>query len=151
LEDAAASANQPSEPGVKVGASRKGPSLPAHLERALLLLTGARVAGRLGEHADPLIDRVSRELDVARVSARGLRGEARQALIARLEAIDDELLRLAWSTLDEPARHVLRQEAEEELAGFRAGMAAATWERARTAAINRLVRERFGLPILIVP
>ena len=132
-------------------ASHRGPSLPAHLERAVRRLTSARVTGMLGEEADALIDRVSRELDGARASARGLRGGARHALVARLAAIDEELLRLAHDGLDKADQHLLRREAEEELAGFRASMAVSIYERARKAAIDRLVRERCGLPILIVP
>ncbi len=133
---------------VEAGAPRRAPSLPAHLERALVKLTGARATGKLGAETDLLIDRVSFELDAARASARGLRGTARQSLVARLEAIDEELLLAVRATLDEAARLALQKEAEEELAGFRASMKDAAYNRAREAAINRLVRDQFGLPSL---
>ena len=55
-------------------------------------LTSARAKGSLGEAFDAVIDRVAGELDAARADARGVRGEARHALLARLAALDAELL-----------------------------------------------------------
>ena len=129
--------------------ARRGVSLPAHLERAVRRLTSARATGKLGPEADLLIDRVSRELDAARSSARGLRGAARQSLLARLEVMDAELLQTVRAALDEPARVALVREADEALAGFRAGMQEDAYTRAREVSVNRLVRERFGLPTLV--
>jgi hypothetical protein len=123
-------------------------SLPAHLERAVLRLTQARAGGSLGPAFDEVIDRVARELDAARAEARGVRGDARQALLNRLIALDAELVQQAGATLDEPARASLARDAEEELAGFRAAMAPDAFTRARDAAIDRLIRERFGLPTI---
>ena len=123
-------------------------SLPAHLERVVLRLTNARVKGSLGDEYDGLIDRVARELDEARASARGLRGEARQALIARLETLDAELSDRAGATLDDSSRRALEREADEELAAYRATMAPAAFAKARSAAVDRLVRDRFGLPTI---
>src|SRR6185295_4133523 len=95
---------------------------------------------------DGLIDRVSAELDAARGRAGGLRGDARQALLDRLAALDAELVQRARASLDEGVRAALAREAESELAAFRGGMAADTFAQAREAAIDRLVRERTGLP-----
>jgi hypothetical protein len=47
---------------------------------------------------------------------------------------------------DEPTRSALGREADEELAPFRSGMNPDALGRARDAAIDRLVRERVGLP-----
>jgi hypothetical protein len=123
-------------------------SLPAHLERVVLRLTTARVRGSLGASFDELIDRVARELDAARAKAGGLRGDARQTLIDHLAALDAELLGRAQSSLDEATRAALEHDAEDELAGFQAGMAPDAFARARAAAIVRLVREQFGLPVI---
>jgi hypothetical protein len=123
-------------------------SLPAHLQRVVLSLTNARARGSVTDAFDDVIDRVARELDVARADARGVRGESRQALIARLDALDAELLAHARAALDETTRGALEREAEAELAGFRAAMAPDAFVRARAAAVTRLVRERFGLPTI---
>jgi len=123
-------------------------SLPAHLERVVTRLTAARANGSLGGEFDDVIDGVSRELDAARSTARGLRGDARRALIDRLRSLDAELLRHARSRLAGATRTTLAREADEELAAFRAVMPADAYARAREAAIDRLVRERFGLPTI---
>jgi len=126
--------------------SSRRQSLPEHLERVVLRLSSARARGSLGAEFDALIDRVSTELDAARARAGGLRGQARQAMIDRLTALDAELLHQARASLDGEAAASLAREAGEELAGFRSGMAPEAFERAREAAMDRLVRERFGLP-----
>ncbi len=129
-------------------AAPRGPSLPAHLERVVLRLTSARARGSLGDVFDDVIDRVASELDAARAGARGVRGEARRLLIDRLDALDRELLQQAVATLDDQARLAVTREADAELAPFRDGMAPDVFARGRQAAIDRLVRERLGLPTL---
>jgi hypothetical protein len=123
-------------------------SLPAHLERVVLRLTSARASGSLGEAFDALIDRVAGELDAARAKAGGLRGSARQALVERLSTLDAELLEQARAALGEPLRTSMEREALEELEGFRSGMTAEAFARARDAVADRLVRTHFGLPTI---
>jgi hypothetical protein len=123
-------------------------SLPAHLERVVLRLTSARAGGSLGGEFDALIDRVAAELDAARGKGGGLRGDARQALLDRLSALDAELVQQARAMLDDAARATLMREAEAELAGFRSGMTAEAFARAHEAAMDRLVRERVKLPTI---
>ena len=131
---------------VDQGTKETKASMPAHLERVLLRLSSARARGSLGDAFDGLIDRVSSELDAARAKAGGLRGPARQALLERLAVLDAEVLQTARASLDEPTASALGRDADEELAGFRTTMAPDTYARVREAAIDRLVRERFGLP-----
>ena len=123
-------------------------SLRAHLERVLLRLSSARARGSLGEAFDLLIDRVSFELDAARAKAGGLRGAARQALIDRLAVVDGEMMQTARTSLGATETSALAREADDELAGFRSAMTADAYGRARDAAIDRLVRERLGLPTI---
>jgi hypothetical protein len=127
---------------------RHAPSLPAHLERVVMLLTAARANGGLGESFDAVIDAVARALDVARGAAGGLRGEARQALIAQLAALDAELLQAARASLDERSRAALIRDAEGEVVRFRERMAPEVFERAREAACDQLIRETLRLPIV---
>jgi hypothetical protein len=121
-------------------------SLPAHLERVVLRLSEARARGTLGAAFDALIDRAAAELEVAQTKTGGVRGEARQAMITRLAALDAELLQQARALLDAPTRTALSNEVEESLAPFRAGMAPVPLARARQGALDALVRERFRLP-----
>jgi hypothetical protein len=123
-------------------------SLPAHIGRVLLRLSSARARGSLGTGFDALLDRVSAELDAARGKAGGLRGAARRELIARLATLDAELLRQARQALDRVSAATLAREADEELSAFRARMEPEAFARARDAAADRLVRERFALPTI---
>jgi len=111
-------------------------------------LTQARANGALGASFDDVIDRVARELDAARAGSRGVRGDARQALVARLAELDAELVTRARESLDETVRASLARDADDELAGYRAAMTTGAFARAREAAMDRLVRERFGLPTI---
>ena len=79
-------------------APRRGPSLPEHLERALIKLTNAQATGVLGPGLDPLIEQLSGELDRARGIAGGMRGDARKAMSERLAAADASLLSIARQT-----------------------------------------------------
>ena len=107
-------------------------------------LTSARATGRLDAAFDDLLDRVARELEVAR----GARGAKRQALVERLAALDRELLAAARAGLDDASRAALAHEAEEELAGYRSAMGPDAFARAREAAIDRLLRDRAQLPTI---
>jgi hypothetical protein len=91
---------------------------------------------------------VSRELDRVRQEPRGLRGEARRLVLQRLDALDREMLDLAHASLGEAALTALTRDADEELSAVRASMPADAFARARTNALDRLVRERFKLPTL---
>ncbi len=144
-----AASAEPADADAPPAGERRGPSLPAHLERALLKLSSARATGRLGSGADDLIDRVSVELDACRAQARGLRGEARRALVDRLSVLDRELLDAVEAALAPADRQAVAAEADEELSGFRDRMTPEAYQRARRASFDRLVRERAGLPILV--
>jgi hypothetical protein len=122
------------------------PSLPEHLQRVVTRLTSARASGALGAAADALIDRAAAELDAARARAGGIRGAARAALLARLDALDRELLQTAAAQLDAESLAALSREADEDLQPFRQGMAPDAYAQARSAALDRLIRAQFNLP-----
>jgi len=143
-----ASRGESSAPLGQDGPGRASSSLPSHLERALMRLSQARATGSIGPQFDNLIERVAGELDLARAGSRGVRGEARQSLLGRLAALDVELAQTARASLDHSTLASLVREADGELAEFRPAMAPEAFARAREAAIDRLVRERCGLPTL---
>lgn len=134
--------------GAAAGGARRGPSLPEHLERALLRLTSARAAGRLGDDTDRLLDQVASELDRARASAAGIRGAARRALIERLSTLDADLIAGARRGVAPEQLGALEREADDELAGYRERMSEDAFARARAAAVDRLLRQHLGLPVL---
>jgi hypothetical protein len=136
-------------PAPDASAEPRRPSLPAHLERVVMRLSSARATGALPPDVEQLIDRLSEELDRVRAKAGGLRGQARQEVVERLAHMDAVLLDLMRAQLDSSSRDALVAEADEELRPFRAGMAPSAYDRARDAAVGRLIRQKFALPTLI--
>jgi hypothetical protein len=131
--------------GAEAAATRD--SLPAHLDRAIARLTSLRTSGRSAAFDRRLEDAV-RELDRARAAAKHARGEARSALLARLAALDRELLEAARDEIDPPRRAALLTEAESEIAPFAARMTGEARVRAIAAAFDRLLRDAIGLPVI---
>ena len=134
--------------GQESGADLSGPrsSLPAHLERVIARLTTLR-----GGHArtlDPIVDSMIRELDAARVPAKSLRGDAREALIDRLRQLDVTLLDALKRQDDDSSLRQLAVEADEELKPFRVRMPADAYQQAHRACVDRLLRERANLPTI---
>jgi hypothetical protein len=123
----------------------KHESLPRHLERVVARLTAMRAGG---SPMDPLLDAAVRELDAARDGARTLRGSARDELLRRLKELDAQLLSAARSAMSDSEHDEVRHEAEAELAAFRARMPQAAFAASVAACVDRLVRDRFRLPIL---
>ena len=126
--------------------TRRGPSLPAHLERVVLALTALRAQRALPEALRDLAAHLAAELDAARAGAATARGERRERLLARLGAADRELLAGARAAADGALRDSLRADAERELAGFRERMPPAAYRQAVEAGADRLLRERLDLP-----
>jgi hypothetical protein len=136
----------PDAEGDDATGSRRHASLSAHLERAVARLTALRASSgaNLGDVVDPLVT----ELDAARAGAKGLRGDARRHLLERLQALDARLLTATRERVDAATLAGLATEADAELAPFRDRMPAAAYGRAHTACIDRLIRDRFSLPVI---
>lgn len=128
-------------------ASRKGDSLPAHIDRVIARLTTLR-ASRPSPTFDARLDAAVRELDRLRATAKQARGEGRAEIISRLEALDRELLEAARVELSSTAIVELQGAAEAEIAPFAARMPADARSRAVTVAFDRLVRDAVGLPTM---
>jgi hypothetical protein len=145
---AAEPAHGAGDPSAKVQRSKRGPSLPEHLERVLTRLSSLRARGVLTAAADPVIDRVSAELDGARTSSTGLRGDARRELFVRLSDLDSQLIRLATELAPPALLETIRNEAAAELAPYRRAMTADEFALALRRAVAHGVRERLALPTI---
>ena len=139
-------AASPDAPGDEGEPGRRHASLAAHLDRVVARLTALR--GSAGANLGDLVDPLVAELDAARAGAKGSRGEARQRLLGRLQALDTQLLAAARERLDDAALRELATDADAELAPFRDRMPPEAYGRARQACIDRLVRDRFSLPVV---
>ncbi len=126
--------------------AKRHTALPAHLERVIARLTALGGGQPLSPELPALLDRTVRELDRVRPGAKGIRGDARAALLRRLEELDAELVGAFRSALPPDSLRALSAEADSELAPFRERMPADGLETARRACIDRLLRERYLLP-----
>jgi len=122
-------------------------SLPRHLDRVATRLTGLAAGRALTPAFAAAIDAALDEVEGLRARARGLRGDARAEAVARLAALDREVLAAARAELA-GERDALAREAAAELQPFRARMAGDAWSAAIEAGVDRLVRERLGLPVI---
>jgi hypothetical protein len=136
------------EPVEALPAKRRGVSLPEHLERVLVRLSSLRATGTLGDAADPIVDRVSAELDRVREKSGGLRGDERQRTLARLADLDAELISLTRTSAGAGLVEQIRSEAADDLASFQSTMATAAFETAVERTAVKLLRERLGLPTI---
>ena len=128
--------------------SRPRKSLVSQIESALARLTVLRGSDKAGASMGAALESAVRALDAIRGDAARVRGEARDQLLDRIAAIDDQLLAAAVDSLDAATRARVEHEADQELAPFRARMAEDAYRQSRRAAVHRLVRHHFGLPSL---
>jgi hypothetical protein len=121
-------------------------SLASHLERTLVALRSASVGAdtSLAE----AVGQAVREVEEMRSGSGTLRGAARQAALERLRSLDAELLMALRSQLPADQLAEAASEADEQLAPFKARMPYEAHQRARQACIDRLLRERTGLPVV---
>ena len=122
------------------------PALAGHIERALARLTSLRGGGARSAIFNERIDAVVRQLDQLVADARGARGDVRAALVEKLRVLDNELVGAARAEATDELTATLNKEADAELAPFKARMPRAEYTRAHHAAVDRLVRDAFGLP-----
>ena len=128
------------------GSGRSRRSLASQVETAVSRLTVLRGSDQAGPVLGQALDTAVRALDALQPDAARARGDARDALVVRVAAIDAGLVAAAAAALDAAARVALEQEADAELAPFRTRMAPDAYAQSRRAAIERLVRHHFGLP-----
>jgi hypothetical protein len=135
----------PGEPEEDTAAARR-PSLAAHIQHVIARLTASRAGRRWGEAFDETVAGAVRELDGLAATARHARGPAREGILRRLDEIDRLLADAAIAALEPASLDALRGDADAELAPFAARMAPDARAKSAAAALERLVRERFGLP-----
>ena len=127
-------------------AARRHASLGAHLDRVVARLTALRASS--GANLGDVVDALVAELDGLKATAKGLRGEARRQCLERLQELDARLLSATRDHLDTATVAALRTEADAELAPFRDRMPPDAYGRAQAACVDRLVRDRFSLPVV---
>ena len=124
------------------------PSLSKHLERVTEKLS--RLLGR-NDLPEPFLERVNHAIGLvaaARERGKGARGVVRDDIAASLRPLDRVLCDAARAALT-PAESVsLDTQAAAELLAYRDRLDTAAWKQALSATADRLLRERFGLPVV---
>jgi hypothetical protein len=128
------------------GSARAG-SLAAHIQRSVTRLLAPKGLG-VDSFYDETITRITDELDSLAVRAKNVRGEARQEIVRRLEALDTRLIAAARTRVDPHTAADLRAEADAELAGLAARMPPDVLAKVRERAFERLLRDSLNLPVL---
>jgi hypothetical protein len=127
-------------------AARGRRSLASQIEGALARLTVLRGSDRAAAGLSSALEEAVRGLDAIRSEAAHARGEARDSVMRRLAEVEQRLADAAFASLDASEQAALATEAEQALAPFRARMGEDAYQQSRRQAVQRLVRERFGLP-----
>lgn len=131
-----------------VGSSARKPSLASHIDRVLARLRTLATNGAGSPEFLALLDRTIAELESFSADAGAARGESRERIIERMTSLDRELMARADRELDHVRAADLAREAAAELAPFGTRLTAEAREKATAAALQRLVREAYGLPTL---
>jgi hypothetical protein len=125
--------------------NRRRPSLTRHLDRAIERLTRAMARDDLPENLRTALEPALQELVDARAAGRNARGAARDAIVRRLQAIDEQIASALQSLAPQDARDAARLEAESELAAYRTRLTGDAWHRALSLNTDRILRERYGV------
>lgn len=134
------------EPAPNSGRSRR--SLASQIDAAMSRLTVLRGSDQAGPVLGTALEAAVRSLDPLLSEAPRARGDARDALLLRIAAVEAELVAAAAAALTESERIAIDREADAELAPFRPRMAPESYAQSRRAAFDRLVRLHFGLPAI---
>lgn len=129
-------------------ASPKRRSLGRHLDRAIDRLSRAAARLDVPEGLREDCTRLLQALATIRESSARLRGDARTEVEAALASLDAELSDAVRRHSDPEWMDSIRAEAAADLAPFRSRLPSEAWDRSMNVTIDRLLRDRLGLPAL---
>jgi hypothetical protein len=122
-------------------------SLSTHLDRVIVRLTSLR-AGDTPAAWGAVIEEFVRTLDAMHPAARRARGEARERVLAEMEALDARLMERARAVAGADVLADAAREANAELEPFATRLSPAAYAAAHHRCENRALRERLRLPTL---
>jgi hypothetical protein len=133
------------------GAARPRLSLAAHLERTIARLTTLRASSQRARPMEAALEHAARELDQLQPRARTARGAGREEVLSSLTQLDQDLIAAAMRAVEPDVCEQASADARVQLAPFRDRMTTEAYDRACRAAVERHVRDYFGLPTLSFP
>jgi hypothetical protein len=126
---------------------RRRPSITRQLDRAIDRLVAASGNLDLPAGLPDALTNILDDLVALREQLRHARGAARQTLAERVTAIDRAIADAARAAAGASIADV-ELEARRELAAFRNRLPTEAWDRSVRAGADRLLRERYNLPML---
>ena len=123
-------------------------SISRHLDRAIDRLSRAAARMDVAEGLREECTRLLQALSTIREGSARLRGDARTEVEAALSALDAQLSEAARRHAAPEWMDSIRAEAAADLAPFRTRLPAEAWDRSMNITIDRLLRDRLGLPAL---
>lgn len=133
--------------GVEPASHSRRPGLAAHLARVLERVTAMRMRDNLAPALAEALTAILQEPEFTSLPS-VIRGDARARVLARLAALDAELMTAVRTAYDSAELRSLQEEAVLQLAPFRERMESDVYAGALAAAVDRLIRERERLPTL---
>jgi hypothetical protein len=133
--------------GEEAPRTRHRESLSTHLDRVIVRLTSLR-SGDVPEAWDAALEEFVRTLDAMHPAARRARGEARERMLADLEALDARLMERARAVAGADLVAEASREATAELEPFAARLSPAAYAAAHQRCESRVMRERLRLPTI---
>ena len=129
----------------------KRPSLSKHLDRVIERLS--RVTGRLEwpESFRETLGGLLQEVTTLRELARTARGSLRDDLVGRLGPLDVQLMSASRIAAPPELLTALAADAALDLAPFRERLNGEAWQQAVDVTVDRLLRDRYGLPTILMP
>ena len=122
-------------------------TLPRHVDRILEGASNRLARDEMAAALRAALTRLVADVDALRPAARGARGAARRAMVERLGEIDRALLASAREAAG-PVLDDVEADARAELASFKSRLDADAFARAVDASMDRLLRDRLGLPVV---
>jgi hypothetical protein len=139
------------EPAAEESAAKqRKKSLPEHLDRVCEQITNRRAGlNPLPPEYDRVLEDVTNEVSTFKDLPSPIRGETRERVTTRLVELDRIMLDAARGQSNGAALQEMHHEAAEQLRAFRDRMPREAYDRALSAAIDCLIRDREKLPTLI--
>ncbi len=113
----------------------------------IVRLTSLR-SGDVPDAWDAALEELVRALDAMHPAARRARGEARERLLAGLDALDARLIERARAAAGDQVLADVSREASSELEPFATRLSPAAYAAAHRRCETRILRERLRLPTI---
>ena len=146
VRGAAAGAPTESDLSADTAAAARVPSLPKHLERVLVRLSGLAATREWPASLVDALTATIRDVDACLDAARGARRQARTAILDQLVGIERAMTQAALASVPDGRRQELLHQVRTELLPYREQMPAAAFREAEETLLGELVRRHFSLP-----